>query len=80
MVRAILNDRLSGVGYRSDPVFGFKIPLEVPQVDPALLTPRDQWDDPQAYDRANADLAALFRQNFEQFRPLVSEATAAGGP
>ena len=80
MVRAILNDRLSGVGYRSDPVFGFKIPLEVPQVDPALLTPRDQWDDPQAYDRANADLATLFRQNFEQFRPLVSEATAAGGP
>ena len=79
LVRAILNDRLGG-GYRRDPLFGFEVPLEVPRVDPALLLPRDQWGDPPAYDRTYEQLATLFARNFEQFRPLVSEATAAGGP
>ena len=80
MVRAVLNDRLDGVGYRTDPLFGFDVPLEVPHVDSALLNPRDRWDDPEAYDRRYEELAGLFRANFDQFRPLVSEATAAGGP
>ena len=80
MVRAILNDRMQGIGTRRDPVFGFEAPLRCPGVDDRLLRPRDRWPDAAAYDQQYAALAALFRAHFEQFRPIVPAAVAAGGP
>ncbi len=80
MVRAILSDSLDGVGFRKDEVFGFDVPITCPGVDDRLLTPRDTWNDPEAYDRQVADLAAQFRKNFDQFRPLVTPEVAAAGP
>jgi phosphoenolpyruvate carboxykinase (ATP) len=58
IVRAAVSGELDGAPTRADPVFGFQVPTEVPDVDPALLDPRGTWDDPAAYDEAAADLAA----------------------
>lgn len=80
MVRAILNDGFTAASFRRDPVFGFEVPLACPGVDPSLLSPRELWADRAAYDRAYSDLAAKFRANFQQFRPLVSPAVAVAGP
>ncbi len=51
LLHAALSRRLDRVGYRTDPVFGFEVPLDVPGVDPRLLDPRSTWRDPEAYDQ-----------------------------
>jgi phosphoenolpyruvate carboxykinase (ATP) len=82
--RALLDAALSGalddVEYRTDPVFGFEVPVEVPGIDSALLDPRSTWADPDAYDRKAAELAKMFRDNFGQFEGTVSESVSAAGP
>ncbi len=53
---------------RTDPVFGFQVPTEVPGVNAALLDPRGTWDDPEAYDAAAADLAAKIQEHAAEMR------------
>jgi phosphoenolpyruvate carboxykinase (ATP) len=80
MVRAVLNGGCDKVSFRKDPNFGFDVPLAVPGVDSKLLNPRDMWPDPDAYDRAAADLASKFHKAFDQFRNLVRPEVSSAGP
>ena len=80
MVRAALAGALDGVRFVRDPVFGFEVPTAVPDVPGNVLTPRDTWSDPAAYDAQARKLATMFRENFEQYRAQVPEAVAAAGP
>ncbi|MEM6423017.1 MAG: phosphoenolpyruvate carboxykinase, partial [Pseudomonadota bacterium] len=50
LLSAALDGSLDGVRFRSDPHFGFDVPVSVPGVDDALLDPRSTWADPVAYD------------------------------
>ena len=50
LLHAALSGELDGVEYRTDAVFGFEVPVEVPGVDSKLLDPRSTWSDPEAYD------------------------------
>ncbi len=68
LLQAALSGKLDRVEYRVDATFGFKVPVEVPGVDSRLLDPRSTWRDPAAYDRKAAELARMFRANFEKFR------------
>ena len=67
LLDAALSGELDGVEFRTDAVFGFEVPVEVPGVLSALLDPRSTWADPAAYDARAAELAAMFRDNFAQF-------------
>ena len=82
--RALLNAALSGElknqAMRTDPVFGFKVPLALPGVDPKILTPRDTWADASAYDRMAADLVGMFNKNFVRFEAQVDDEVRASGP
>jgi phosphoenolpyruvate carboxykinase (ATP) len=78
LLRAALSSELDGAEYRSDPVFGFAVPVEVPGVDTSLLDPRSTWADPAAYDEQAAQLAAMFRDNFARFSDAAPEVAAAG--
>ncbi|MCA9845583.1 MAG: phosphoenolpyruvate carboxykinase (ATP) [Dehalococcoidia bacterium] len=80
MVRAVLNGTLDGVEMRHDPVFGFDVPTSCPGVDSHLLNPREMWPDKAAYDEVYTNLADKFSKNFEQFRPLVTQAVTEAGP
>jgi len=80
LLRAALEEGLRSVEYRTDPVFGFEVPVEVPGVDAKLLDPRSTWADPSAYDRKAAELAKMFRDNFAQFEGTVDAAVSAAGP
>jgi phosphoenolpyruvate carboxykinase (ATP) len=80
LLRAALEGGLADVEFRVDPVFGFEVPVSVPGVDASLLDPRSTWADPDAYDQKAADLAGMFRDNFEQFADTVDAAVEAAGP
>ena len=78
LLHAALSGSLAAVDYRTDPVFGFEVPVEVPDVDSKLLDPRSTWRDPEAYDRKAAELAGMFRANFEKFTADGSALASAG--
>jgi phosphoenolpyruvate carboxykinase (ATP) len=80
LLRAALEEGLGDVEYRTDPVFGFEVPVSVPGVDERLLDPRATWRDPDAYDRRARELARMFRQNFEKFADAAGADVAAAGP
>jgi len=74
LLHAALAGRLEDVEYRIDPVFGFRVPVEVPDVDSKLLDPRSTWSDPERYDRKASELAQMFRDNFAKFPPELASA------
>ena len=75
LLHAALSGALEAVEYRVDPVFGFRVPLAVPGVEPSLLDPRSTWSDPETYDRKAKELAQMFRDNFEKFdEPELAQA------
>jgi phosphoenolpyruvate carboxykinase (ATP) len=80
LLDAAISRELDGVEYRTDPLFGFEVPIEVPGVEKALLDPRTTWQDAGAYDRKARELARMFRDNFERFAGAVDDAVAAAGP
>jgi len=80
LVRAALRGDLDDVPYVRDTTFGLAVPERVPGVPPGLLTPRGSWDDPEAFDRQAARLAAMFEQNFARFRDGAPPEVAAAGP
>ncbi|TML11057.1 MAG: phosphoenolpyruvate carboxykinase (ATP), partial [Actinobacteria bacterium] len=80
LLRAALEGDLDDVEYREHPIFGLRVPVEVPGVEPKLLDPRSTWRDPEAYDRKARGLARMFRDNFEQFAETAGEKITAAGP
>jgi phosphoenolpyruvate carboxykinase (ATP) len=80
LLHAALSGALESVDYRTDPIFGLEVPVEVPGVESALLDPRSTWADPDAYDRRARELARMFRDNFEKYADDASAETMAAGP
>jgi phosphoenolpyruvate carboxykinase (ATP) len=78
LLRAAIAGELAGVEYRTDPLFGFEVPVSVPGVDSSLLQPRLTWADPEAYDAKARELADMFRENFSKF--TADDNIVAGGP
>src|SRR3546814_11253977 len=60
--RALLNAALDGslndAEFRTDPNFGFLVPVAVPGVDTALLDQRGAWADKAVYDRTEMGSAS----------------------
>ncbi|WOE73800.1 phosphoenolpyruvate carboxykinase [Alterisphingorhabdus coralli] len=82
--RALLNAALDGslndAEFRTDPNFGFAVPVAVPGVDTAILDPRTTWSDPEAYDAMAQQLVSLFVDNFAQFESDVDEGVRQAAP
>jgi phosphoenolpyruvate carboxykinase (ATP) len=84
VTRALLGAALSGklkeTEFRTDPNFGFDVPVVVDGVDPRILNPRTTWADGYAYDQAALSRAERFRRNFTQFVAHVDESVRAAAP
>jgi len=80
MVRAALDGRLAHVHTRTDPTFGFEVPLRCPDVPPSFLDPRSTWKDRDAYDEAAHRLATMFVANFRAFEDGVTDDIRSAGP
>ncbi|HUS14693.1 MAG TPA: phosphoenolpyruvate carboxykinase, partial [Chloroflexia bacterium] len=73
IVNAIINGDLAGVEMRTDPVFGFQVPVSAPGVPAEVLNPRNTWADKDAYDTTAHDLVERFRANFAKFAHEVTD-------
>ncbi len=80
MLHAALTGQLHDVPMRAEPFFGLAIPEGVPGVDPAMLNPRNTWDDPARYDEQARKLAAMFNENFARFADHVDKEVLAVAP
>ena len=82
--RALLNAALDGslndAEFRTDPNFGFKVPVAVEGVDSAILDPRASWVDKADYDVTARKLVGQFIANFAQFESHVDEGVRAAAP
>ena len=73
LLTAALDGSLAEAKFHKDENFGFDVPVQVPDVDTALLDPRSTWNDPTAYDAQAAKLVQMFADNFEQYVPYIDE-------
>ncbi|MEO7468025.1 MAG: phosphoenolpyruvate carboxykinase, partial [Sphingobium limneticum] len=77
VTRALLNAALDGslneAEFRTDPNFGFDVPVAVNGVEPTILDPRAMWADKDAYDATAATLVKAFVDNFAQFVDHVDD-------
>ncbi|HWU74663.1 MAG TPA: phosphoenolpyruvate carboxykinase [Sphingomonas sp.] len=82
--RALLNAALDGslndAEFRTDPNFGFQVPVAVPGVDSHILDPRETWANKAEYDATAAKLVDLFVENFAQFADHVDEGVRQSAP
>jgi len=77
VTRALLNAALDGslnaVEFRTDPNFGFEVPVAVAGVESTILDPRATWADQDAYDETALKLVKQFVDNFAQFEAHVDD-------
>ena len=82
--RALLNAALDGSlkagQFRTDPNFGFQVPVAVAGVDAKILNPRDTWADGTAYDAKAKALVGMFIANFAQFADHVDAGVIESAP
>ncbi len=71
LLHAALSGKLKTQPMRTDPVFGFQVPLALEGVDPKILTPRETWADKAAYDAQAKALVEMFIKNFTKFEAHV---------
>jgi len=80
LLAAALDGSLNNVEFRTDPNFGFEVPVSVPGVDNSILNPRDTWADKAAYDVQAQKLVGMFIENFAKFEAHVDPDVRAAAP
>ncbi|SMH28609.1 phosphoenolpyruvate carboxykinase [Mesorhizobium australicum] len=80
LLAAALNGSLKNAEFRTDPNFGFEVPVSVPDVDGSILDPRSTWADKAAYDRQARKLVGMFIDNFGKFESHVDQAVRGAAP
>jgi phosphoenolpyruvate carboxykinase (ATP) len=80
LLQAALTGSLKDTEFRTDANFGFEVPVTVAGVDSQILTPRETWDDKEAYDAQAAKLVRMFVDNFETFEDHVDGAVRSAAP
>jgi len=85
LLNAALDGDLDGVEFRTDPNFGFDVPVHVPVlaeagIDQTILDPRSTWADKAEYDATAQKLVQLFIDNFAEFEAHVDEGVRKAAP
>jgi phosphoenolpyruvate carboxykinase (ATP) len=80
LLTAALNGSLNEVEFRTDPNFGFDVPISVDGVADVILDPRRTWDKPDSYDRQAGRLVQMFIENFAQYESHVGAEVMAAAP
>ncbi len=71
LLTAALDGSLKSGNFRTDPYFGFSVPVSVPGVEPHLLYPFKTWRDKSEFDVTARKLVTMFQENFVKFEQHV---------
>ncbi|WP_248724885.1 phosphoenolpyruvate carboxykinase (ATP) [Seonamhaeicola sp. ML3] len=83
MINAVLNGELGLYNYDDyhiHSVFGVAQPRTCPGVPTSVLSPRQTWNDDEAYYTMAFKLTNAFRENFKKFEAHCNEEIRRGGP
>ena len=80
LLSAALDGSLNDAKFRTDPNFGFEVPVLVSGVEASILDPRETWSDKAGYDRQAARLVTMFVDNFARFEDHVDGAVRGAAP
>ncbi|MER2024581.1 MAG: phosphoenolpyruvate carboxykinase (ATP), partial [Eubacteriales bacterium] len=81
IIDAILNGDVLKAPTKTIPFFNFEVPTELPGVDPAILDPRDTYENAADWDEKAKDLASRFIKNFKKYEGNeAGKALVAAGP
>ncbi|MBP9103023.1 MAG: phosphoenolpyruvate carboxykinase (ATP) [Chitinophagaceae bacterium] len=80
MITAALEGKLNDVEFEADPIFGFGIPKECPDVPAEVLNPINTWADKTAFKEKSKYLASLFVKNFDKYADGVTQEVLAAAP
>lgn len=80
MITAALEGKLDGVEYHKHSVFGTGIPKSCPGVPSEVLSPRQTWNNDEAYYKKANELARAFINNFEKYSDFANEEILNGAP
>ncbi|MBV8353290.1 MAG: phosphoglycerate kinase, partial [Verrucomicrobia bacterium] len=80
IIDAIHSGALVTAKTQRDPVFGFDVVSECPNVPAEILIPRNVWVAKAAFDATAKKLAGLFTKNFAAYEGGVSAEVKAAGP
>jgi phosphoenolpyruvate carboxykinase (ATP) len=67
IIDAILDGSIDKAETKMIPIFNFKVPIALHDVDPKILDPRDTYSDPEEWTKKAKELGALFIKNFQQY-------------
>jgi phosphoenolpyruvate carboxykinase (ATP) len=71
LLTAALDGSLKNAKFRTDPYFGFSVPVEVPGIEPHLLYPFKTWKDKAEFDTTARQLVKMFNDNFVKYEDNV---------
>ena len=80
LLTAALDGSLKDVEFRTDPNFGFQVPVAVEGIDSSILDPRSTWADKDAYDALASRLTGMFAENFAKFEDYVDGSVLDAAP
>ena len=66
--------------YHIHSVFGVAQPRTCPGVPTEVLSPRQTWNNDEAYYKKAHELANAFKENFKKFEEFANDEIKAGGP
>lgn len=81
IIDAILSGDILKAETKKIPMFDFEVPTSLPNVNPAILDPRDTYDCACKWEEKAKDLASRFQKNFEKYTTNeAGKALVAAGP
>ena len=81
IIDAILDGSILKAETKKIPMFDFEVPTALPNVNPAILDPRDTYADATQWEEKAKDLAARFIKNFDKYTTNeAGKALVAAGP
>ncbi|MBE44062.1 MAG: phosphoenolpyruvate carboxykinase (ATP) [Thaumarchaeota archaeon] len=78
MVRAAINGDIEKSEFIYDDIFNLYIPTSCPNVPSGILSPKNSWQEKDAYDIAAKRLARLFVENFSRFKDVQKKIRDTG--
>jgi len=80
LLNAALTGKLENVQFKQDPVFGFEVPMQCPDVPDEILDPSASWSDKTEYEKKYKQLAQRFAENFKKFETHTAKDIIDAGP